>query len=263
MPNVETIVQMELNELEYAENYDQENLDKGKYALANDFVRMPKAMSIQLLKMLGAVLSKIDSKNDNRNEFGELEVTMDLRELMKLTGANLSNYEYYRDLVDDFQVKTHIKATLGNDDISGNVISYAVVENKTNVKFTVLRQFIPFVQELKNNFTMIEIANTINFTSRFSYNLYINLLSWRKLNQEGYRFYTTRQLKEVFGLSVDDYVRSSGKFDRSAFEKKTIVKAVQEINDLTNMRIAWKKNYKGNKVANYQFNFVEFNEDIL
>ena len=48
--------------------------------------------------------------------------------------------------------------------------------------------------------------------------LYLNLLSWSNGENESYRFYTTKQLKEIFGLSKDDYCKKDGKFDRNNFE---------------------------------------------
>ena len=68
------------------------------------------------------------------------------------------------------------------------------------------------------------------------------------------RFYTTKQLKEIFGLSKDDYCKKDGKFNRTEFEKKTIEVAIKEINQNTRMKVEYKKN---NRVANYQFNFIE------
>ena len=72
-----------------------------------------------------------------------------------------------------------------------------------------------------------------------------------------YRFYTTKQLKEMFGLSKDDYCKKDGKFNRTEFEKKTIEVAIKEINQNTRMKVEYKKNKIKNRVANYQFNFIE------
>lgn len=61
----------------------------------------------------------------------------------------------------------------------------------------------------------------------------------------------------MFGLSKDDYCYKSGKFDRPNFEKYTIEVAIKEINQNTRMKVEYKKNKKNNRVANYQFNFIE------
>lgn len=58
----------------------------------------------------------------------------------------------------------------------------------------------------------------------------------------------------MFGLSKDDYCYKSGKFDRPNFEKYTIEVAIKEINQNTRINVEYKKN---NRVANYQFNFIE------
>ena len=58
----------------------------------------------------------------------------------------------------------------------------------------------------------------------------------------------------MFGLSKDDYCYKLGKFDRPNFEKYTIEVAIKEINQNTRINVEYKKN---NRVANYQFNFIE------
>ncbi|WP_425382865.1 hypothetical protein [Spiroplasma endosymbiont of Melieria omissa] len=72
----------------------------------------------------------------------------------------------------------------------------------------------------------------------------------KKINQ---RYITTKELKELFNLSIDDYVYN-GKFHRKLFEKYTIEKA---INEITNINVIYKKNKKGNKVQNYEFTWID------
>lgn len=96
---------------------------------------------------------------------------------------------------------------------------------------------------LSRNYTIIELERAKRFKSRFSYTLYMNLLSWVNNDDlnESYRFYTTKQLKEMFGLSKEDYCKKDGKFNRTEFEKKTIEVAIKEINQNTQMKVEYKK----------------------
>lgn len=268
MPQFENVVQMAFDELDYAENYKNKEVLFEKYALSNEFVRLPKNIDIQPLKILGLILSKIDFTKDNRNEFGSVEVKCTLVEIIKACGHNSSNYknyDYYKETIKSLIRSSYVEGNINGKDIMGYAVP--LVEsipnaNKITFTFTLFNKFLPYFQMLASNYTIIELEQAKRFKSRFSYTLYMNLLSWREYNKECFRFYTTKQLKEMFGLSKNDYVRQNGKFDRNSFEKKTIDVAISEINKLTNLKVMYQKNYKNRQVANYQFNFVEYSKDL-
>lgn len=265
MPNFENIQQMSLTELEYAENYNDQTILEGKYAISNEFVRLPKKIDVQPLKLLGLILSKINFTIDNRKN-GLVEVKCTLTEIRKACGVENTdtNYEYYKGIARDLIKSSYVEGKVDGVEILGYAVPGAnIVPEATQItfKFKLFEEFLPYFQKLASNYTIIQLEQAKRFKSRFSYNLYMNLLSWREYNKEGFRFYTTKQLKEMFGLGQDDYVRNNGKFDRNSFERYTVEKAITEINELTNLRVIWKKNYKENRVANYQFNFIEFKED--
>ena len=68
--------------------------------------------------------------------------------------------------------------------------------------------------------------------------------------------YSTRQLKMMFGLSIDDYMRD-GHFDRYNFEKITINRAVKEINEKSKCikNLTYRKVKKGNRIQYYLFSY--------
>lgn len=75
-------------------------------------------------------------------------------------------------------------------------------------------------------------------------------------NHKGVFGATTKELKELFGMTKDDYVYK-GAFNRALFERKSIDVAVQDINEkskcINNLRYEKKK--KGNRVQGYVFYF--------
>ena len=68
--------------------------------------------------------------------------------------------------------------------------------------------------------------------------------------------YSTRKLKMMFGLSIDDYMRD-GHFDRYNFERKTINKAVKEINEKSKCikNLTYRKVKKGSRIQYYLFTY--------
>lgn len=261
MPNYQTDQQMSLIELEYADNYNDKTILWGEYGLDNEFLRLPKTLDLQPLKLLGLILSKIKYTSENRVN-GILEVECTLSEIRKACGVDSkdTNFEYYKNVARNLIKSSYVEGTVDGIDIMGYAVPVAELDpnaDQITFKFNLFEKFLPYFQNLATNYTVIQLENTKKFKSRFSYVLYMNLLSWREINKEGFRFYTTKQLKEMFGLSKEDYCRKTGKFDRNAFERYTIEPAIKEINELTNMKVQWKKNYKGKRVVNYQFNFIE------
>ena len=71
--------------------------------------------------------------------------------------------------------------------------------------------FMPVIKDVSNNYVQLLLDDTIMFQSKFSMTLYQNLLSLK--NEEEHlgetvrtADFTTKQLKDIFGLEKEDYV---------------------------------------------------------
>ena len=119
--------------------------------------------------------------------------------------------------------------------------------------------YLPLVQELANNYVRLLDDDVISFNSKFSMMLYQNLMKdkWKLTNVDYLGIdYSTRKLKMMFGLSIDDYMRD-GHFDRYNFERKTINKAVKEINEKSKCikNLTYRKVKKGSRIQYYLFTY--------
>lgn len=119
--------------------------------------------------------------------------------------------------------------------------------------------YLPLVQELANNYVRLLDDDVISFNSKFSMMLYQNLMKdkWKLTNVDYPGIdYSTRKLKMMFGLSIDDYMRD-GHFDRYNFERKTINKAVKEINEKSKCikNLTYRKVKKGSRIQYYLFSY--------
>ena len=120
--------------------------------------------------------------------------------------------------------------------------------------------FLPLIQELADNYVRLLDDDVTSFDSKFSMMLYQNLLKdkWMLTNPDFYGIpYSTKKLKSIFGLSKDDYMRKNETFDRKNFEKKTVNKAVEEINEKSKciLNLRYEKIKKGNRIQAYEFYF--------
>lgn len=241
---------------------------KGSYAIANEFARMPKKVNVQSMKLFGLILSKLNFKKDNRNDNQLVEISCTIGEIIKACGLDpndYTNYEYYKNLCIGLVQASWVEGILSdNVSYSGYAISDVIEDlnaDKMSYTFTLSNKLLPYFQLLASNYTIVHLEQAKQFKSRFSYNLYLNLLSWTSEELVNYRIYTTKQLKEIFGLSEKAYTSKLGKFKRTDFEKKTIEIAVQEINEQTSMRLACEKIKKNNRVMGYKFEFL-LEEDL-
>lgn len=119
--------------------------------------------------------------------------------------------------------------------------------------------YLPLVQELANNYVRLLDDDVISFNSKFSMMLYQNLMKdkWKLTNVDYLGIdYSTRKLKMMFGLSIDDYMRNDH-FDRYNFERKTINKAVKEINEKSKCikNLTYRKVKKGSRIQYYLFTY--------
>lgn len=119
--------------------------------------------------------------------------------------------------------------------------------------------YLPLVQELANNYVRLLDDDVISFNSKYSMMLYQNLMKdkWKLTNVDYLGIdYSTRKLKMMFGLSIDDYMRNDH-FDRYNFERRTINPAVKEINEKSKCikNLTYKKVKKGSRIQYYLFSY--------
>ena len=117
--------------------------------------------------------------------------------------------------------------------------------------------FLPFMQQLKAFYVTFELDSILKFSSSFSQRLYTYICSWKDIGEVAL---TTEELKDIFGLTNDDYIRKDGKFDRYTFEARTVDIAAKEISELTSLRITYKKTRRGNRIKEYVFTWTEKEE---
>lgn len=248
--------------------------NKKEFALSNDLIRLPNRLSLNNLQIFGVILSNFDWKGDENET---ITIKVDTKEIIDVLSDRSKNTEYYIQAISNFVRSSLVRRDLSKeiDELTGipkegtqlyMMFPYSEIR-QDKCRFEVNKRLNKYIQLLKQNYTVFRIANTANFTSRFSYVLYMNLCSWNDHRierkdpiDERTRYYTTKQLKEIFDISEDEYTikqkNGSLKFIRSQFEKRVIEKAVLEINAFTDIQVKWWKEYDGKNVSKYVFWWV-------
>lgn len=183
------------------------------------------------------------------------EIEIDKKAMFDMLGFKSHNYySRIRGMFKKLAMASWIE--FGDDEIfdDGFLIS-AIRTTKRKVYVTIADKYIPLLIELAPGFTRLLSDDAISFKSKFSMLLYQQFM--RLNNQGNYGIgFTTKELKELFDLTKDDYVYN-GKFNRQMFEHRTIEVAVQDINEkskcICNLR--YEKRKKGNRIQGYVFFF--------
>ena len=181
------------------------------------------------------------------------EVEIDKKDLLNFLGyEGKDKWDRLRYQLKQMVFKSFVE--FGNDEMFCDGF---VMTNVRSTKHKIYVQFgstyLPLVKELSGNYTRLLNDDTVQFKSKYSMMLYQILM---KNNNYRTTILTTKELKELFGLSKDDYCnKKTGKFDRYNFDKYTIDLAVKEINEMSRCisNLKYRKNYHGRQVANYEF----------
>ena len=201
-------------------------------------------------------LGSLLKSNDNIAHISKIE----LFDKLNVPKEDKNKHKRYFDMFNSMRRRTDFDITIDEDtQIAGNIV-YRVKRTRNEYLIAFDDEVAPTLKELKGQYTLLYIDSIMQFKSSYSITLYNYLLSWHnKKYRVNKQWLSTKQLKELFGLSEDDYMnKKSGKFERTNFEKRTIQKAVDEITGAGYMYIRWykAKDKLTKKVIAYVFEFA-------
>lgn len=224
-------------------------------AMSNILAEKSTRFSVVQQKLFYVCLASLKQGINSKNE-----VEINKQELFNCLDIEKENNRYTR-IKGEFEQLAHnsfveFKTTDGF--CQGFLIcNIRLAKNTFYVQFN--DYYLPLVQELANNYVRLLDDDVISFNSKYSMMLYQNLMKdkWKLTNVDYLGIdYSTRQLKMMFGLSIDDYMRD-GHFDRYNFERRTINNALDEINKKSKCikNLTYRKVKKGSRIQYYLFTY--------
>lgn len=225
-------------------------------AMSNILAEKSTRFSVMQQKLFYVCIASLKHGINTRNE-----VEINKQELFNCLGIEKETGRYTR-IKGEFEQLAHNSFVEFDttDGFSQGFLIYNIRLSKNTffVKFN--DYYLPLVQELANNYVRLLDDDVISFSSKFSMMLYQNLMKdkWKLTNVDHLGIdYSTKQLKMMFGLSKSDYMRKNDSFNRSEFEKKTINKAIDEINKKSKCikNLTYKKVKKGSRIQYYLFTY--------
>lgn len=187
-----------------------------------------------------------------RNEFNELFECLGLTKDTSRWTTLRKQLEMLRD-----NSKIEFSDEKGFDD-GQLIIGARCCEDGVHIRFDTY--YLPLINELSDRFVRLLSGDLLCLNSKFSMMLYQNLMKdkWKMSCADFMAVdYSTKQLKDMFGLTKDSYMNKLGNFNRTLFERKTINKAVEELNKKSKCikNLKYEKVKEGNKVKYYKFTF--------
>lgn len=224
----------------------------------NQLVRMGSTLARQLHfseneeKLFALAISQVDFFAENEYISVEIRVK-DIQKKLNLAedGAFYTNLrKQYRSLAK----KSYVEFNLGNEDndFCDGFLLTSIRSNKRKGSLTIdfNSRFKKSLQYCKLAYTRVPLDDTLAYISKFAIILQRYLTSIYRVGK-GYAQiqtfdFTTKQLKEIFGLAESDYCyktgKNKGKFKRTEFESRTLATACNEINlKSACMRVEWIK----------------------
>lgn len=226
----------------------------------NKLVYMASVLAKQLKleeyddKIFAMALSQLDFYKTGDDFSVELSV-LDVAEKLE----NKPDESFYTNLRKRYRAlikKTVVSFDLPNGDFLDGALIETIHSTKRTGKIKIIfnDKFKPALQYCKIAYTKIPLDDCLAYKSKYASILQRYLTAIYRTDKNSNLIQTfdfsTKQLKEVFGLGEKEYCKKNGKFDRYNFEKKTIDAACTEINEKSQvMQVSWKKAEKKRPVV--------------
>ena len=262
------------------EPIDCNSLENQMIAMGKALMRAKKTMTLEERKLLVMAMTKIkwaQVDNDITVELSKIEIA----DIMRWSVDASDRSTRIRKLANSLSEHSMIRIDgidKGQWD-DGVLIPRVNCRKKGSIKVYFAEQFRPLLENLTKDKDFVTVwANDIyGFNSVYAYLLFEDLRLHCDTRRTNWRTYTTKELKELFGIPKEgagSYMRVKDGFNRSEFERKVLDVAVTEINKGQMIQIqpfsgmeakkdkpnSYDKLYakikKNGRIAGYQFKYV-------
>lgn len=245
------------------ENNSIPSLQDRKVVEHNDLILSIAKMNKIPLKMFELAVSQIDVDNPPKDNIVYVSKSL----LFSFFGVS-DNHRYarFKQVILDMQKHAffEIKEVKGNKNRFTSIVPIPTVswnEYDDIVTFEFNRHIMPYLVDLKANFTQYTITDIMGLESKYSIIIY----KWLTMNYNQYEHYehtktrTAKQLDELKNptitlqelRTITDTLNEYDRFER--FDNRVLKIAVKEISEHTHFNISYEKIRKGRSIHSIQF----------
>ena len=211
----------------------------------NNLIQARHKLSLEEIRLMDTIISLIQPEDE---DFKRYKIPVSI--FQELYGTQRKDiYDVVKRAVEGLLSKP-IKLESKNDRGKKvfemfNFISYGKYEEgEGNFYIEIASSFKPYLLKLKEFFSRIPIKYTYVLTSRYSIRLYELL---KQYQETGFRIDKIEDLREMLGVEEHEYKAFKD------FEKWVLKRAINEINEKTDLQVSYVKKKTGRKITHIEF----------
>jgi plasmid replication initiation protein len=182
-----------------------------------------------------------------------MDYRISIREFHEMLG--LSGREHYtqiKEIIKELMSKTiEIPQADGGWLFTNWVASAEYIKGKGIIELSFSPKLLPYLLQLKNQFTSYRLSNILSLKSTYSIRMYELMKKWQHL---GKWECPVESLREKIGATTKTYSLYGN------FKNRVLSFAIEEINEKTDLYITFKEIKKGRKVEKIEFSIQHFKE---
>ena len=221
---------------EVQQHIEEEQQQKLLVYKSNYLVNASYKLSLNEQRIILLAISKLDS----REEFCERTIQIKSNEFCERFKIKKSDFYNTINLTLDSLFNRVVR--IKNDEIKHEfrfISSKKYYNNLSYFEITFSEQIMGYLIDLKDNFSRYDLKHVVNFKNKHSVRVYelLNEFSYKNIKK---RVITIEELKECLDLK-NEYSRFN------SFRESVIDKAINEINEHTNINVKYNKIYNSSK----------------
>ena len=211
---------------------------------SNEVIQASYKLTLNEQRIVLSCISKIDSMKELTQKDGVTIRVDEIKDLLVTTRKEKGSL--YTDLKTATE-RLYERSIMLDGDGSKRRWVYEIKYNESEGDITLFFSptIIPYLSELKGNFTKYKLEYIANFTSVYSIRIYELLCQWSFVGQKEIE---VDELKRLLGVA-DKYERTSN------FLSRVVDISVKEINKFSNIKLKCGYRKTGRRITHIQFDF--------
>ena len=202
----------------------------------NDLIEARYDLNLTEQKIILYSVTKIDKNIDKFNL-----INLEVKEITKLIGTDNDRYNEFRLIANGLMDKKIYFKDRPNLDVRWLASSEYVGDGIIELEFS--EKLIPYLLNLKKQFTRYQLKNIINFKNKHSLRIYELMKQYQSI---GKRNFNLEEFKQMLFLE--------NQYERIYDFKRFVLDPVQkEINKYTDIKISYEETKKGRKITGFMF----------